>query len=206
MTAVKICGLTRLQDAQAALELGADFLGFIFAESPRRIGVEQAAALVAALPERAVPVGVFVDAPEEEILATVRRVGLKAVQLHGAEDPGLCRRLPLPVIKVIRLRNLSSLEEIRRYRAQYFLLEPQVAGKAGGTGVRADTALAARAVRSFPEHRFLLAGGLGPENVREALRAVRPFGVDASSGLEEVPGIKSREKLKRFFEGVRADE
>ena len=208
MTRIKICGLTRPQDAALAVEYGADYLGFVFANSPRRVTPARAREIIALVPGQVQRVGVFVDAGEKEILQVVEQAGLSMIQLHGDEPPELCRCLPLPVIKAFRvrdesIRNADILEVISVYGTEYILLEPYVPGKYGGTGQRADWALAARIVASFPEKRFFLAGGLNPDNAREAVRTVQPYALDASSGLEERPGIKSKEKIRQFFKVVR---
>jgi phosphoribosylanthranilate isomerase len=193
-----------------AATLGADYLGFIFAPSPRRISPETAGSILRELekvqPERLhriEGVGVFVNAERGSVEETVRQAGLGVIQLHGDEDPEYCRRFKVPVIKVLRIRDRGIFDLVPRYSTPYILLEPHVSGKRGGTGVRADWPLAAELVRTFPDKRFFLAGGLGPENVGAAVAAVKPFGVDASSGLEKDLRIKDREKMKRFIEAVR---
>jgi phosphoribosylanthranilate isomerase len=206
---IKICGLTRAEDARDAVSLGAHYLGFIFAPSPRRVTSEAVRAIARELTktEGKTPaverVGVFVNAERAMIEETVRHAGLTMVQLHGEEDPGFCARFDLPVIKVLRVRDRGIFDSIRRYPTPYILLEPYVPGKRGGTGVQADWRLAGEIVRSFPDRRFFLAGGLGPDNVKAAAAAVRPFAVDASSALESAPGRKDAQKLKTFFEAVR---
>jgi phosphoribosylanthranilate isomerase len=207
---IKICGLTRTGDARLAVILGADYLGFIFAPSPRQVAAESAGSILRDLqkehPERLCGVervGVFVDADRGFVLETVRRAGLTMLQLHGDENPEFCGRFELPVIKALRIRNRGIFELVASYPTPYILLEPYVPGKHGGTGVQANWQLAAELVRTFPDKRFFLAGGIGPENVGAALAAVRPFAVDASSVLESGPGIKDQKKLKAFIEAVR---
>ena len=185
-TRVKICGLTRLEDARAAVEAGADYLGFIFAPSPRRIEAAAAARIIGALPAgRAERVGVFVNETAERINAIAAEAGLTMVQLAGDEPPGLGERLALPAIKVARLRSGEPLEAaLRPLEAfTFIMIEPRVEGLYGGTGRTADWGLAAAAVTRFPG-RVFLAGGLSPENVSDAIERVRPFAVDASSSLE----------------------
>jgi len=207
---IKICGLTRSEDARLAAALGADYLGFIFAPSPRRISPETAGSILRDLekeqPERFTgieAVGVFVNSDPGFVEQTVRLAGLSVIQLHGEEDPEYCRRFKAPVIKALRIRDRGIFDVVPRYPTPYILLEPHVAGKRGGTGVQADWQLAAELVRTFADKRFFLAGGLGPENAEAAVAAVKPFAVDASSALESGPGIKDRHKMKTFIEAVR---
>jgi phosphoribosylanthranilate isomerase len=151
-------------------------------------------------------VGVFVNAGIEEIGRVRLEVGLNMIQLHGDESPEFCRqtadRLSLPVIKALRVKDERILETVARYDTAYILLEPFVPGRYGGTGRTVDWDLAARIVRAFPQKLFLLAGGLNPENARLASETVKPFALDASSGLESEPGLKSPEKMKAFFEVI----
>jgi phosphoribosylanthranilate isomerase len=207
---IKICGLTRIEDARLAATLGADYLGFIFAPSPRRISPETAGSILRVLekerPERFAgieTVGVFVNADPGTVEETVRLAGLSAIQLHGDEEPEYCLRFKVPVIKALRIRDREIFDLVPRYPTPYILLEPHVQGKRGGTGVQADWRLAAELVSTFADKRFFLAGGLGPGNVEAAVAAVRPFAVDASSGLENSPGTKDRQKMKTFIEAVR---
>jgi phosphoribosylanthranilate isomerase len=207
---IKICGLTRAEDARLAVTLGADYLGFIFAPSPRQITPKAAEAILRS-PEKGrrgkqsevERVGVFVNADRGFIEEAALRADLTVLQLHGDEDPEYCAQFELPVIKALRIRHRGIFELVESYRTPYILLEPYVQGKLGGTGVRANWQLAAELVQSFPDKRFLLAGGLGPENVQAAVATVQPYAVDASSALESRPGIKDRQKMKNFFEAVR---
>ena len=208
---IKICGLTRIEDARLAAELGVEYLGFIFAESPRRVAAEAAGAILRTLEQerqggmRPVErVGVFVNASGEDILATARQASLTMLQLHGDEDPDFCSQFDLPVIKALRILDRGIFDLVRGYDIPYILLEPYLPGKYGGTGVQANWQLASELVSTFPEKRFFLAGGLGPDNVKAALSAVRPFAVDASSALESRPGIKDRQKMKAFIETARS--
>jgi phosphoribosylanthranilate isomerase len=207
---IKICGLTRSEDARLAVALGADYLGFIFAPSPRQVAPETAEAILRSLQKEhpgwlsAVErVGVFVNADRGFIDGTARRAGLTMLQLHGDEDPEYCAGFELPVIKALRVRDRNIFDRVASYPTPYILLEPYVPGKHGGTGVQADWKLSAELVRTFPDKRFFLAGGLGPANVRAAIAAVQPFAVDASSVLESRPGIKDRQKMKEFIKAVR---
>jgi phosphoribosylanthranilate isomerase len=207
---IKICGLTRDEDVRLAVALGADYLGFVFAPSSRRVTPETVGSIVHALekerpaepsgPER---VGVFVDEDGDVIEEAARQAGLTMLQLHGDENPELCARFDLPVIKALRIRDRGIFDRIRSYPTPYILLEPYVPGKRGGTGVQANWRMAGEIVRYFPDKRFFLAGGLGEGNVAAAVTAVRPFAVDASSALESAPGVKDRQKMEDFIKAVR---
>jgi len=201
VTRVKICGITTAEDAQGAVEAGADALGFVFVPgTPRYIRPDRAAAIITALPPLVVAVGVFVDQPLEEVLAIVSTCRLGAVQLHGEEPAAYSRHLPVRVIKAFRMREAESLDGLAGYPAQAFLLDSFVEGQPGGTGVAFPWALA----RSAKRHgRIILSGGLRPETVVEAVRTVRPYGVDVSSGVERRPGQKDPEKVREFIVAVR---
>lgn len=206
---LKVCGLTRIEDARFAAASGADYLGFIFADSPRRIIPAEARKIIAALPPSmngARCVGVFVNAEADFIRSVARDTGIRLIQLHGDESPAFCRGFDLPVIKALRLKDEGILDLIPSYETEIILLEPCVAGKYGGTGKQADWSLAARVVKTFPDRHFMLAGGLTPENVLSACRRVRPYALDVNSGLETAPGIKSPEKVKQLFEVVKLYE
>ena len=210
---VKICGITRPVWARAAADAGADFIGLVFAQSPRRVTLEQAAAVVRALPKRVEPVGVFVDEPAEAVCGIAEHVGLETVQLHGDEPPEMLADLEgLKVIKVFRVGGEADVETARAWRQAAerlgvqpyaYLVDTRVAGgPKGGTGRPADWTIAARlALEGFEP--LILSGGLGPENVAEAVRRVRPWGVDASTALESAPGQKDPEKIRAFVEAAR---
>ncbi len=207
---IKICGLTRTEDVRLAVTLGADYLGFIFASSPRQVAAEAVQAILSSLEQEqsgkltgVERVGVFVNADRYLIEETARRANLTVLQLHGDEDPEFCSRFELPVIKALRIRDREIFDRIDSYPTPYILLEPYVPGKHGGTGIQANWQLAAELVQSFPAKRFFLAGGLEPKNVQAAVSTVLPFAVDASSALESAPGIKDRHKMKAFMEAVR---
>jgi len=193
---VKICGITRAEDALAAARLGADALGFNFWPASKRFVPPAAArAIVARLPPFVVPVGVFVDQPEEEILAIVRETGVRVLQLHGGEPPEFCARLPLPVVKAIRVDAVKSLSAFASYEVAAFLLDTPSRGF-GGSGQPFDWSLAEGVSEIAP---VILAGGLTPENVAQAIRAVRPYAVDVASGVESAPGVKDLARLARFI-------
>jgi phosphoribosylanthranilate isomerase len=197
---VKICGITRVEDALAAARLGADWLGFNFWPSSRRyIAPQAAAAIVAALPATVLPVGVFVDPTAVELAEVIRVSGVRTVQLHGDEPPELCAASPVPVVKGIRVRDAHSLAALATYEVSAFLLDSATPGY-GGSGTAFDWALAAEAAASVP---LWLAGGLTPENVAEAVRRVRPRGVDVASGVESAPGVKDLAKVEAFIRNAK---
>ncbi len=201
MTRVKICGITSAEDALAAVEAGADALGFVFAPgTPRLVPPETAERIVAGLPPFVTAVGVFVDQPLEEVLRIAARCNLQAVQLHGDEPEAFSRRIPLKVIKALRVRDVPDLRPIPTYPAHAFLLDAFVEGQAGGTGALISWDLAVHAKGHAP---IILSGGLRPETVALAVRRVRPYGVDVSSGVEAGPGRKDHQKVREFIAAVR---
>jgi len=203
VTRIKVCGITRREDAQAAAALGADAIGVIFAaESPRCVTPEQAAEALRDLPPFVSSVGVFVNEAAGRVVSVARQCGLTAVQLHGEEQPSIVDELPgLRVLRALRVRDRSSLSEMRAWRVAAFVLDAYVPGARGGTGLPVSVELAREAVESGA--RVVLAGGLTPDNVRDAVAAVRPYAVDVSSGVEEKPGIKDRRKMEDFVAAVR---
>ena len=193
MIPVKICGLTRLEDARLAWELGAAALGFVFhPASPRCVLPSQVAGIRAALPQ-AFLVGVFVDAEPDLVNRTAEAAGLDAVQLHGRESPSCCAAMARPVIKAVRAEDEGRLD---RYPAAAFLVDAAHPTLAGGSGQRADWSLAARLARRHP---LILAGGLAPANIREAAAQVRPHALDVCSGVEAAPGRKDPHRLEDLF-------
>lgn len=199
MTKVKICGITNLEDAIAAVDAGADALGFVFyAQSPRNISVNDAAAIVRELPPFVASVGVFVDASKEDIYSAIHTAGLTAVQMHGLETPDLCRSFgAISVIKAFRIRELGDLSSIADYTGlSAYLLDAYSASSMGGTGMVFNWDIAIEARRYG---RIILAGGLTPDNVAEAVRRVRPYAVDVSSGVELHKGKKDHTKLREFI-------
>ena len=196
MTLVKICGITNAGDARVAADAGADAVGFIFAQSPRRVDAEEARRISIALPENIIRVGVFVDEEPAEILRISREVGLDLAQLHGDEPPETVtalRETGVKVMKALRVRDGASLEALDEYEAELFLLDAYSARARGGTGERFDWAVA-KSVKG--RDNIVVSGGLGPENVREAVGFFEPFGVDASSSLEDGPGRKNGELVE----------
>jgi phosphoribosylanthranilate isomerase len=201
MTKIKICGITNHQDAQAAAELGVDALGFVFYKpSPRYIKPEAAREIIRALPPFIVTVGVFVDEEAEVIRQILHDCGLRLLQLHGHESPDFCRAFAGLVIKAIHIKDRLSLIDIDQYPAEALLLDTHTEEVFGGTGEVFNWALALEAKMYG---RIILAGGLNPDNIRDAIIKVKPYGVDVSSGVEEVPGKKDLKKLQDLVEKVR---
>jgi phosphoribosylanthranilate isomerase len=203
MVRVKICGVTKPEDAKLAAELGAHAIGLNFYEqSPRSISPAAAAELVRRMPPFVAAVGVFVNWVEEPVVALCKALKLIAAQLHGDETPQVVERVArhFPVIKALRLGQGSNGPDFSRYRGvSAFLLDSSLSGHYGGTGTTGNWHLARAAAQS---HRIILAGGLTPENVAEAIRIVRPYAVDVASGVESRPGKKDPAKLRAFFEEV----
>lgn len=182
---------------------GADAIGLVFAESPRRVGVERAGEISAALPGGVMKVGVFVDAASEEVLRVAREAGLDYAQLHGDETPEVVAAVQeegLRVIKAIRVRDGDSLAKLDEYGADLYLLDAWSQRARGGTGESFDWGLAGSLGAC---DNILISGGLTPENVREAIRYFEPYGVDASSSLEAAPGEKSGERVRRFLSAAK---
>lgn len=200
-TRVKICGFTRAEDAQVAAHLGADAVGLVFyPPSPRHVSVEQAQAIVAALPAFVTVVGLFVDAAAEEVQAVRKAVRLDLLQFHGDEPPDYCRGFGAPYLKAVRMREGVEISVLAREYgdAAGLLLDAWHPEEKGGTGSSFDWVRARKAC-DLP---IVLAGGLTPGNVAEAIRVARPYAVDVSSGVEATKGIKDREKMAAFLREV----
>ena len=199
---LKICGITRLSDALHAVEHGAGALGFVFwSQSPRYISPERATKIIAALPPGVDAVGVFVNEPIEGIRAVVGRTGISAIQLHGDEAPEYADALDWPVLRAITVDRAEQASAAWP-PATIFLMDAADPVRRGGTGNTIDWhQVAAVAARG---RRIVLAGGLTPDNVADAIGAVRPFGVDASSGVEDAPGVKNPDKVARFLARARS--
>jgi phosphoribosylanthranilate isomerase len=195
---VKICGITNEADALAAVEAGADALGFMFYDgSPRHVSVGVAAGIIRQLPPFVVSVGVFVDPSEQFVDEVIQKCRVMAIQLHGNETPAFCARFKIPVIKAFRVHSEETVKQLPQYLTNAWLLDSFVPGKPGGTGEKFNWDLAIHAKQHG--RPILLAGGLTPENVEAAVRRVEPYGVDVSSGVESAPGKKDHAKLKKFI-------
>lgn len=203
MTKIKICGITNLVDAQAAIDAGADALGFNFCEkSPRYVTAAAASGITSRILPLAMRVGVFVNPSEDLVVQAIRECSLNGLQFHGEETPEFCTQFGLITIKAFRIRDERSLEELAGYSTDAWLLDAYSPEERGGTGQVFNWDLAIKA-QGLGKPIFL-AGGLTPENVAEAVRKVRPFGVDISSGVESSPGKKDPEKIRAFISAVRS--
>jgi phosphoribosylanthranilate isomerase len=211
MTWIKICGTTNLKDARLSIDAGADALGFIFAESPRRIGPPAARKIVAKLPKNIEKVGVFVNETTGRIRQVVEEVGLTAVQLHGDEQVNFLRALREEFLQVRVYKTLLANSRLKDALIEFrgpnppdgILVDTAVNGKRGGTGLKSDWRVLASAM-SGQKSRWIIAGGLTPQNVADAIEMFHPWGVDVVSGVESSPGKKDPEKLNAFVRAVRA--
>lgn len=198
---VKICGVTNLEDAHAAIQAGAHAVGFIlYAGSARYVTAAAASRIIAQLPPFISKVGVFVNEPFESILQMANSIGIDTIQLHGEETPELCdclSRERFKTIKAFRIKDQSSLDTMQKFRTSAYLLDSYVPGQLGGTGAKFNWEIAVQAVKFGTP--IILAGGLVPENVRDAASKVGPFGVDVSSGVESSPGKKDHAKIRAFI-------
>ena len=202
---VKICGITNAPDAFAALEAGADVLGFVFYEaSPRHVSVRDAGKIIRELPPFAVKAGVFVDASEDLVTRAIGDCGLNLLQFHGNETPEYCTQFGLMSMKAFRIRDSESLKILPTYGTEAWLLDAFVTDKLGGTGERFNWDLAVEAAKLG--RPVFLAGGLTPTNVAEAVQKVRPYGVDVSSGVEAEPGKKDHQKVREFIKAAKSVE
>ena len=201
-TRVKVCGITRREDALAAVEAGVDAIGLVFyPPSPRCVSVEQAAAIVRELPPFVTSVGLFVNADAETIAEVVGEVQIDLIQFHGNECPDYCATHARPWIRALRMKDDIDLaaEAARFAGARGLLLDAYRPGVPGGTGETFDWSRIPAALAG----RIVLAGGLDPDNVEQAVRQVLPFAVDVSGGVEAAPGIKDSDKMRRFVQAVR---
>jgi phosphoribosylanthranilate isomerase len=203
---VKICGLTRMEDARLAVESGAWAIGMIFhPDSPRCVDVERAAGIATAFRRRCEVVGVFVNAPLDDVVRTLGSVPLTMLQLHGDEGPSYCteagRRSGLKVMKAVRAKDAHVVRSLSSYPTDFHMIDAHVPGTYGGTGERFDWELAAAHPGDTP---LVLSGGLTAENVGEALAVAHPYAVDVASGVEASPGLKDPGRMRAFFEAVGA--
>ncbi len=201
---IKICGITNPEDAEAAIGAGADALGFVFfAPSPRSITPAVAKRIITQLPPFVLPVGVFVNHDQETIKKIFDDCGLAFAQLHGDETPAFCESLGRPVLRALRLRDRKSLLALAEYKGRMgvrgFVVDAFSSEAYGGTGQTVDWSLAREVAKVAP---ILLAGGLTPSNVQEAIQQVQPYGIDVSSGVEDRPGKKDHEKIRAFTQAV----
>jgi len=200
---VKICGITNIDDAMAAVEFGADALGFVFFQgSPRYISPDDAAGIIRKLPSFAMTIGVFVNEKPSQIEKTIASTGIDVIQLHGDEPPEMCA-FSRRIIKAIRVKSLASLDPLVHYqdKVSAFLLDTFSPGSFGGTGQKFNWDIATYA-KQFG--RTILSGGLTPDNIVEAVKQVGPYGVDVSSGVELKKGEKDHLKMRLFIERAKA--
>ncbi len=198
---VKICGITRMEDAQYATEEGADALGFIFyPDSPRYITPAAAGRIIRSLPAHVMTVGVFVNTPRKQISNIVSETDLQAIQLSGDESPSDCLGFDIPVIKAFRFQTMSDLDLAGDYSVSGILLDGHRAGAYGGTGMAVDKSIGRAAARRYP---LILAGGLTPGNIVESVREIDPIAVDVNSGVEKAPGRKDFQKISLLFRNLR---
>ena len=200
---VKICGMTNLKDVKIAVDGGVDAVGFIFyKKSPRSVTMQAVRKIVLELPPFVDSVGVFVNETAEQINKIADHCKLDRVQLHGDESPAFCKKIRRRVIKAIRVKDIQSLKKLSDYPVSSFLLDTFSEDQYGGTGKVFDWNLAYPAKRYGP---IILAGGLTPNNVRQAIQRIQPYGVDVCSGVESQPGIKDQKKMKAFLKNVKAE-
>lgn len=194
---VKVCGITNREDALLAVSCGADALGFIFADSPRRISAAAARDIISSLPPFVSAVGVFMNQPADYVLKIVRGTGVGLVQLHGTESPGMCRKLGLPVLKRHPVTPASTAESITNlihtYPNTYCLLDP-----GAGNGLVFDWSI----LGGMNTGNMVIAGGLDSHNITQVLAAVHPYAVDVNSGVESSPGKKDAGRLRAFMENI----
>ncbi|MBF0454916.1 MAG: phosphoribosylanthranilate isomerase [Magnetococcales bacterium] len=198
---VKVCGLTRKADIQKTIQAGVDAIGLVFyPPSPRHVTLEQAESLTADLPPFVSITGLFVNASRQEIEEACRRCRLDLIQLHGDEPPEACLNLPRRVIKAVRVGSRADLVGLEGYPVSGLLLDAKVKGVYGGSGTAFDWSLLSSYRSPAP---LILAGGLNPDNIADAIHQVRPYAVDVSSGVESAPGMKSPQKVLRFIQTVK---
>jgi phosphoribosylanthranilate isomerase len=199
---VKVCGMTSLKDALNAVEGGADAVGFIFyKKSPRSVTMKTVREIVLELPPFVDTVGVFVDETAEQINKIADYCNLDIIQLHGDESPTFCKKIRRKVIKAFRIKDMQSVKKLSSFQVSGFLLDTFSDNLHGGTGKVFDWNLALPAKKFGP---VIMAGGLTPNNVQQAVRQIRPYGVDVCSGVESEPGIKDHKKVRAFLKNANA--
>ena len=196
-TRIKICGITTREDAETAVKLGADALGFVFASSPRKIGIKKAQQIISQLPPFVIRVGVFMNQPLDLVIKTIKRTKVNVIQLHGKETQEYCRKIPQPVIKRIAVKGNESgdylISVMKGYDVAGFILDP---GAGSGERFKWD-------ILTTINLPLIIAGGLTPENVGSLVQQYHPYAVDVSSGVEMYPGKKDKDKIKKFIKEVR---
>jgi len=202
---IKICGITNLEDAEIAVQEGADALGFVFySQSPRYVEPAVAKHIIGSLPPFVLPVGVFVNQDPDMVRRLFDDCGLALAQLHGDESPSFCESLKRPVLRAFRVRDRSNFLALAEFKGRMgvrgFVIDAFSETVYGGTGQTTDWSLAGEVAKAVP---VILAGGLTPENVQDAIRQVQPYGVDVSSGVEQCPGRKDSAKIRAFIQSVR---
>ena len=197
---VKICGITDIQTANAAIKYGAEAIGFVFAHSKRKISPQKAKGIISKLPTEILKVGVFVNEDKEKIDKIVEATGLNVIQLHGDETPQFCESFTLPVIKALSIQTEADVEKISDYRCEYVLLDSPKGKYRGGNGNVFDWAILSS--NKLSEQKIILAGGLTSENVMQGIKLANPYMVDVSSGVES-EGKKDLWKIKIFIDAAK---
>ncbi len=201
MTMVKICGITNLNDAKIAVDYGTDAIGFVFAESVRKVSEKKVKTIVQKLPPFVTFVGLFVNETAKNIGDVCKYCGLDAIQLHGNEPPNFLNRLrQYKIIKAFRIRTVSDIHPITRYKVNAILLDGYADNKMGGAGISFDWEIVKKVKASSP---IIIAGGLTHLNVLHAIKIANPYGVDVSSGVEDKPGKKDKRLIKKFIDAVK---
>jgi len=201
MTKVKICGIKNLQDAIFAVDYGADAIGFVFAKSIRKVSKEKARAIIRKLPPFVTTVGLFVNGTAEDMESACRFCGLDAIQLHGNEPPNIINKLKdFKTIKAFRIQNEKDITPIKKYKPNAILLDGYSENKMGGTGTTFDWKIVKKLKTSIP---IIVAGGLTHLNVSQAIKIVKPYGIDVSSGVETKPGQKDKRLIRKFIDAVK---
>ncbi|SET18714.1 phosphoribosylanthranilate isomerase [Oceanobacillus limi] len=200
---VKICGVKDVYATREAVKAGADFIGFMFAESKRKITIEKAKELASYVPEMVNKVGVFVNPPLEELISTIEEVGLDMVQLHGDETPAYCQRVPVPVIKAFPIKEKLDIHRAESFSVDYFLFDSPGGKYRGGNGMAFDWKMLRNI--EISREKVIVAGGLTPSNVGAAIKELNPAIVDVSSGVE-TNGVKDAKKIKAFIHQAKSKE